>query len=658
MRFSPLLLFLLIIGCTYTQKIKDGRTAYERHQFNEAIPMLEKDFEKEKSRVEKGKIAFLLGSSYEKILDDEEATSWYKLAYDNNYGVEALEAYAYCLKRDQRYTEAARAFKDLGIEIGSPYEYRNEIKACETAAQWLESPSQEVVISPTNFNSNKADYAPALYGDDHLVITSDRLAATGDDPYLWTGNDFSDLFIVDLSNNDVIPFDPALNTENNEGTAAFSADGSEMYFTRCFSGDKWEDNFCKLMYSQRTGNHWTVPIVLPFIEDGVNYGHPTVSADGSTLYFSSNHPDGWGGYDLYVSYKHTSGWSDPQLLSRSINTEKDEQFPFVINDTLYFASDGHLGMGGLDIFKVYKRPDEYWSTAENLKPPFNSGDDDFGFVISNRSNPEDEVWQSGYFTSTRNGGLGGDDIFQFEKITPPEPIEEVVIAPEDYKIYLDIYVLEKIYQETNNPNSKVLGRKPLDGSIVEILEEAKVTSTLDQPEESGAFRMELDQNTVYRFLGSKDGYLSRDADFSTIGIGQDPNNPVQVFELEIELDRIFANREITLENIYYDFDEWIIRDDAKPTLNQLAKDMSLNPNITIQMGSHTDCRGNNRYNEDLSQKRAQSAVDYLIQQGISPERLLAKGFGEDSPEVECACNRCTEDEHQENRRTTFTILDE
>ena len=161
-----------------------------------------------------------------------------------------------------------------------------------------------------------------------------------------------------------------------------------------------------------------------------------------------------------------------------------------------------------------------------------------------------------------------------------------------------------------------------------------------------------------RFLGSKDGYLSRDAEFSTLGVGQDPNNPVQVFELEIELDRIFTNREITLENIYYDFDEWVIREDAKPTLKQLAKDMSLNPNITIQMGSHTDCRGNNRYNEDLSQKRAQSAVDYLIQQGISPERLLAKGYGEDAPEVECACNRCTEDEHQENRRTTFTILEE
>ncbi|MCP3933621.1 MAG: OmpA family protein [Bacteroidetes bacterium] len=652
------LLALLINGCTYTQKIRDGRTAFERKQFSVAIPMLKKEFNKEKSRVEKGKIAFLLGESYKNLTQNDYAIEWYKNAYDNQYGIEALEEYAFTLKRNQQYAEAMAAFKELGIEIGSPYEYRREISACEIAIGWQDTPSEEFSVKLAEFNSRHADYSPSIYKNNQLVFTSDRMASTGEDIYNWTGNEYSDLFVVGINSNEVESFSQQINSTFNEGTATFNKTFTEVYFTRCFGG-KGNDQYCKLMMSKANGNFWSPPKILEFVENNVNYGHPSLSNDGNTLYFSSNHSEGWGGFDIYASQRTLDGWDIPKLLSRSINTPGDEKFPYVIADTLYFASDFHTGMGGLDIFKTYKLTNGYWAPVQNLKPPINSGGDDFGLIIHEAASKNAEIIQSGYFTSTRYDGAGSDDIYVFEQRTPPPPSpEEIAEEPKEiiYKMTLEGYVVEKIYEDPGDPNSKVLGRKPLADSKVNI----KINGAEDKNitlGEDGFFTFELDQNTVYDFIASKDNFLNNSETFSTEGIGKDPNNPVQKFEVEILLDKIFRNKEIRLENIYYDFDKWDIREDAMPTLNDLAQNLLLNPEIRIQLASHTDCRGNARYNEDLSQKRAQSAVDYLISKGIESDRLTAKGFGEAVLEINCPCSRCSEEEHQRNRRTTFTILE-
>ncbi|MBL7793191.1 MAG: flagellar motor protein MotB, partial [Saprospiraceae bacterium] len=223
-RFIPagILLILTMAACQYTQKIKDGRTAYERKQFFVAASMLEKEYNKADTRLEKGKLAFLLGESYKAVNKSPQAIQWYRTAYDNQYGVDALKEYAFALKRAERYEEAMQAFKELGIEIGSPYEYRREISACEIAAGWKKIKQPDYVVELSAFNSGKADYSPSLYRDNQLVITSDRQGSTGDDTYNWTGNDFSDLYLVNLTSNDVFPFDKALNTANNEGTVAFA----------------------------------------------------------------------------------------------------------------------------------------------------------------------------------------------------------------------------------------------------------------------------------------------------------------------------------------------------------------------------------------------------------------------------------------------------
>ncbi|MEM0994772.1 MAG: OmpA family protein, partial [Bacteroidota bacterium] len=474
----------------------------------------------------------------------------------------------------------------------------------------------------------------------------------------WTNKAFSDLFVVDVDSRQVSAFDNQLNTPNNEGSAAFNANYSEIYFSQCAGGKK-NDIYCKLVVSRKIGNSWSVPETLPFVKDEVNYGQATLSKDGRTMYFECNDPEGWGGKDIWVVQRQGETWTQPQLLGRSINTEGDERFPYLDSDTLYFSSDYHVGMGGLDIFRSH-RVNGRWTVAENLNAPINSGGDDFGYVIDYQTARESEdIIYTGYFTSSRQGGKGADDIYRFTKKVPPppppvDPTKET--PPIVYKMTLDGYVLEKIYEVPNDPSSRVQGRKPLAGATVEVVLENGDKKEFEVGED-GYFSFELEEDMDYDFFTSKTDYLNDATDFSTTDFPRDPDNPVRRFELEIVLDKIFRDKEIVLENIYYDFDRAEIRDDAKPTLNELVATLNLNPELRIELSSHTDCRGYDRYNADLSQRRAQSAVDYLIANNIDPDRLVARGYGESDPRADCNCSRCTEEEHQQNRRTGFRIIE-
>ena len=643
-------------ACSYTIKIRDGKTAFEQKQYDVALGFLPKEFKKADRRSEKGRIAFMLAESFRKTDQSEKSLQWYKKAYDNSYGVDALKQYAYGLKKAERYEEAIENFELLGLEIGSPYEYRKEITACKIAIDWKKEKHPEYRISSTDFNSNGSDYAPVFYKNNQLILTSDRASAAGEENYKWTGRKFMDIFVANENGGVPKAFSDVINSDENEGTITFNKDFSECFFTRC-GGDVDNVAYCKILTSKKEAGVWSEPQLLDFQQDNSNYMHPALSEDGGQLFFASDHQDGWGGYDIYVSDRTSTGWDLPRLLSRNINTQGNEVFPNLDGDTLYFSSDHLSGMGGLDIFSTYPMNSKQWSPPLNLMPPINTGGDDFGMVISPNFKANDEVKQTGYFVSSRPGS-SADDIYKFEKIIPPPPPEPPKEEKEkeiEYKMILEIYVLEKIYQNPNDPNSKVLGRRPVNAAKVEMISgEEKETFTSSS---GGLVSIDLGEDMSYDFFGSKDGFLTKKESFSTVGIGKDPKRPIQKFELEIELDKIFANQEINLENIYYDFDDFRIREDAKPTLNKLADALRLNPSIKIQLASHTDCRGNAPYNQNLSQKRAQSAVDYLIEIGIRSERLFAKGFGESSPAVDCVCGRCSESEHQSNRRTTFAILE-
>ncbi len=657
---------LLIASCAYPERIKDGTTAYQRMQYSVAADMLTKEFGKTKSGKEKGQKAYLAGRSYERINDNGNATIWYKKAYDNNYGVKALMAYAYALKKNEDYSAAADAFKQVGQLTGELDKYKKESETCKMVADWLaKKEDSPYAVEKLDFNTGAADYAPSIYENNTLVFTSDRELSAGKKEYKWTGVDFSDLFQVNLESGEVTSFSETLNTEYNEGTISFNSTYTAAYFTRCGSDQKKGVDYCKILFSKKKPDGtWTNAKIMPFVSGAFNFAHPFL-ADDNTLYFSSNRPGGMGKADLYYVKKTDDGWSSPASLGRYVNTAGDEKFPFVKGDSLYFASNGHPGMGGLDLFLATKGKKGKFKKVENLKPPMNSGNDDFALVLDTKDLPEDTE-AIGYFSSTRLDGQGKDDIYRFSKQKveeppvviepeqPPPPSEEPAPTPEIvYEFILNGTVLEKMYGNPEDPNSKVLGFQPLQGA--KIFVSAPSQKIVLDSDEKGNFTTNVTESTRYTITASKEGYFTKST-YLTVD-EKDPDNPKRVYTVELVLDKIFKNKEITLEDIYYDYDKWYIRPDAEPSLNRLITILQQNPTIRIQLSSHTDCRGNNAYNKTLSQKRAQSAVDYLISRGIEANRLAAVGYGEESPAITCKCSDCTEDEHQANRRTTFKVIE-
>ncbi|MBT8218337.1 MAG: OmpA family protein [Bacteroidia bacterium] len=662
--FLAVSILLLFQCCTYTQRIKDGSMAFERKQYSVAVEMLKSEFSKSKSRVERGKIAFMLAESLQYLGENETSIDWFKKAYDNQFGDKALQGYAFALKQDEQYDEAAKAFKELGIETGDPITYRKEISACEVARVWKETPNEERAfdVEISDFNSSASDYAPVYLASDEIIFTSDRGEASGESIYNWTGREFSDLFRY--SNGKISVMDGPFNSKDNDGTISFNRDRNYAVFTRCYQREG-EDSYCILMESSLINDSWTEPQELPFIEANVNYGQPAVNAGGDVIYFASDHPDGWGGFDLYKVMKIADEWNEPVILPLRLNTIEDEQFPFLQLDTLYFSSTGHGGMGGLDIYKTYKRPNGTWAPVQNLKYPINSGGDDFGFAIQTTSLPGKIA--EGFFSSNRKDGAGNDDIYAFIEKVPVIPETAVVEVEVDSSeiisktkkeiIYKIIgHVISDEYKDINDPSTIV------EGATTDVANAQVTITTTDETidvkgNENGYFEQVISTDGNYDFLVSADGYLTNTAQLSVQFDEEDISSSEQLFRLKVKLDRIFKDVEINLENIYYDLDKWDIRTDAEPTLLELVKNLNLNPNIRIQLSSHTDCRGDDPYNEWLSQKRAQSAVDFLISQGIDASRLEAKGYGESIPFDPCVCNQCSEEQHQANRRTTFKIIE-
>ncbi|MEL6988387.1 MAG: flagellar motor protein MotB, partial [Bacteroidota bacterium] len=436
---------LLVFGCSFVEKIKDGETAYDRKQYAIASKMLIDEYESSNFEDQKGRKAFLIGECYHHMNDNKNAVQWYAKSYKHKYGNVALKKLAFALKKDEQYERAFKSFDLLMQEEGNSLEYRREATACQQAADWRDNiDKNEYEVDLTSFNSANAEYAPFVFGADQILFTSDRKSSTGDSKYQWTGNDYSDIFITNKNSSSASLFDQVINTESNEGTIVFSKDREVVYFTRCDSEGE-DDSYCKLMTTRRKGNRWLEPLILPFTEENVNYGHPALSSNDSILFFSSNHPDGKGGYDIYFSKLTNEGWQEPVNLGDRINTLGDEKFPSIHNDTMYFSSDRHIGMGGLDIFKTYV--DEYseqWTPPLNLRAPINSGGDDFAFVVDEFSVLRGRTIQKGFFTSSRTSGMGNDDIYSFEKSRPIKDPTDLIADPDKDKDKYEIYLVCKV----------------------------------------------------------------------------------------------------------------------------------------------------------------------------------------------------------------------
>lgn len=646
------------VACNYTKRVKSGEEAFEIKQYAVAAEMLASEYSESENPAVRAEKAYMVGKSYENMNQALKASDWYATAAEIGYGDEAYISYAQMLVRTEEYGEAIRVYEFLRGRPENQSRFRAEMTACRQAMQWKEDESKSAFeVSDVIFNSVASDYAPFIYGPQMVLFTSDRPSGSGE-VYSWTGRGYSDIYMANLAGGRIEEFDPVINSPYNEGTVAMNSDRSQIIFSRCFDSGNY-DYFCKLMWSQKSGGIWSEPEALPFVQEDINYGHPVLTGNDSILIYSANDPEGEGGYDLFVATFDENGWSTPVSLSNTLNTAGNEKFPSMHEDTLYFASDYHVGMGGLDVFKSYLTASGAWTPPINMKPPINSGADDFGFVVDTFARLTGTEIQKGYFVTSRDNVDGTDDVMGFtrRRIDTSEQ-EDIADAEEEepdirYQLFLAVRVMEPVFEDANDPNSKRIGKRPLTRARVYVGQ--GVRGQTFQTDEEGLLVLEIDYDKLYNLNAQFRGFLSRRVDFNSATIERDPEDPVKTHNIEIVLEPIFRGKEIVLQNIYYDLDKWDIRKDAEPSLNELVSILKDNPKINIELGSHTDCRADDDYNMDLSQKRAQSAVDYLVAKGIPAPRLTAVGYGETAFAINCICEECTEDEHQANRRTTFKI---
>lgn len=641
-----------MLSCTVTKPVKTGEMAFQVKQFKWAIELLVKEFESTRVETDKARKARLLGLSHDMLNNYGEALQWYDVA-DQYYQSErsSLEL-AQSLKKNERYRDAAQLYAEMHSKYRNQ-DYRRESVFCQDAIKQQER-INEFKVESFQVNTAAADYSPVLFEENFIIFSSDRDGSTGNKTYKWNGRSFSDLYVSDRNGRQIYGFDAIINTESNEGTVCFTKDFQEIFFTRCVSTET-RDQTCKIYYSQRPNGFWLEPEPLMFFDDNTNFGQPCLIEEDSVLIFSAKLP-GSDNYDLYASVRLGMGWSEAELMPSSINTTRDEKFPTSYNDTLFFSSNGHMGYGGLDIFSTYLRSDGSWTSAKNAGIPINSGADDFGLIILEDQNGNNNIIAQGMFSSARNTGMN-DDIFKYihyriekEEVTEDIAVNEDTSLDKEYLIYLSGRVVENIY-ENGDPNADIISKEPIDNALVQIRFEL---DTINEVAENGLFLHKLSTNQTHTLIVKSRDHLSKQVKI------QIPNfesiRSDTTISVEIALDRIVYDKEIIISNVYYDFDNWDIRSDAEPALDSLYEVLLINPQLNIQLASHTDCRGEELYNQELSRKRAESVVEYLETKGLDKTRFTAVGYGERRPSVDCVCQDCTEEQHQANRRTTFTIL--
>jgi outer membrane protein OmpA-like peptidoglycan-associated protein/tetratricopeptide (TPR) repeat protein len=659
-KFLAVILLIVAVSCTYTEKIKDGQTAYDRKQFSVAIPMLSNEYKKAKTPQEKGKKAYQIAESYRRTNQYEEAAKWFEKATAERFSADSPLKQAQMLQQAEKYDEAITAYRTAGRDAGNADKFLEQIAACRTAKQWaIESKDNEYSLETLPINNNATDFSPIVMSKDQVIFSSDRAESEGKNKYRWTGQKFFDLYSWDRTTDSIKRFiAPQINPKFHQGNLVYSKDGNKLFYTQCGSEDQKEIEFCKIMFSEKKGDIWTEPKALNLGPNNFNYMHPCIDVEGKWLIFATNDKQGFGGYDLYISLwvPTEKRWSEARNLGAAINTKGNEVFPFLDLDTLYYSSDGLPGMGGLDIFKapkVYER----WKDPVNLKAPLNSGGDDFGLVTDPFANLKDSIQQIGFICSNRKGSKGSDDIYRYSKKIPKKIEIPVVVDTPKIVIRLDFEGIakEKILAQPGNPNSEVTGFKNLMGVTIRF--NSSDTAWAVGSESDGSFTAVLKPGKMYYLQNTKDGYMSSFDTISTLDIVLTDSNPIQVIKKEVFLTPIYRGKEIVLKDVKFDFNKWDIRPDAAAELDRLVTLLKQNPELNILMTSHTDCRGTDRDNMLLSQRRAESTMRYLITKGIPEGRLQARGFGETTPAAQCACTTCTEDQHQENRRTSFVILE-
>jgi outer membrane protein OmpA-like peptidoglycan-associated protein len=631
MRYISNILFIaILLAFTSTlsgQNIQKARKMFTAYEYAEVIPKLKKIIDRNKKGREEAVV--MLADCYRFINDHENAASYYAMAMEQQELDPMVHFYyGQTLRTLERYEESKEQF--LKFSELRPEDERGRLLAdnCNVVMEWQAYPVKHEPENVSSLNSRYADFSPVFYLQGVVITTERPEGGSAEATYEWTGNPHLKLMFSRL-NGMVTPkeliysepelLDGTVNQPYHDGTAAFSPDGSTMFFTRTQQErvpkdeDRFKTYMLKMYYVSRDGEEWSKPKPFFLNSDEYSVGHPAFSPDGNSLYFVSDMPGGSGGTDIWMCEREDESWSHAINLGPEINTLMDEMFPHIDEGgTLYFASEGHPGFGGLDLFYASMGEDG-WGKVTNLMKDVNSSYDDFGLSLNHGMG-------TGLFSSNRPGGLGSDDIYAFEIGVKMMEICGKVVDP------------DKI---------------PLANASVFFLDKARNEVLVLKTDENGEYCTSVEANTDYTILGKKSSYMD---DCTHLIIKEDAVDPEVLILAPYEIDQVF-----TIENIYYDLDKWYIRPDAEPALDNLVKIMKEHP-ISIELGSHTDCRASDEYNIELSQKRAEAAIRYLVLNGINSARMTAKGYGETKLVNECADGvDCTEEQHQENRRTEFRI---
>ncbi len=633
---SLLLLTGAFVSCKSLQE--KGNDQYLSGEYQYAINTFVQILEEDPENVEANQV---IAESYRLSNRIEEAAPYYEKLIEEEPNFDNYFRLGQSLAAQGKNEEAKEAFEKAQENTQDEQLNAEAQRQLETIklAEGIEDywPYHELV-NYKELNTPGPDYAP-LTSENFLYFTSGRQASG---IYPADGTPYTKLFRtraegvrVDVDAIQVLPEFP--NEEGlNQAAIAISPDGNTIIYSRGNSTSPRDLPETTLFASYFRGSGFTQPIWLPVNEDEFWWNStPAFSPNGEELYFASNRPGGYGGIDLYKATLLANGdFGNAVNLGPNINTPGNELFPRMAEDgKFFFASDGHPGYGKLDLF-VAENDSDGNQVIKNLGENFNSTDDDFGIFFT-------DYPSAGFISSNREGGVGNDDIYYFEDKTP---------KPKIVNVLLNVTTKERVAGEED---------AVLEQTRVVLYDDENKQAGGDFSNTSGRVRFTLEPNADFTIIASKTGYFSKSIAYSTIGKTPDPETLVQdvtniTLDTTIVLDQLVLDRSIVLENIYYDLDKAEIRPDAAVELDKLVQVLKDNPSIRIELSSHTDDRSSDAYNLDLSQRRAQAAVDYIVSKGIDADRLVAKGYGESQLIIE---NAQTEEEHQTNRRTEFKVIE-
>ena len=590
---------VLLVGCGADTAVKKGDKFYALGEYFDAAAQYRKAYTQTpaKERKLRGERSAKMADCYRRINQTQRAIA----AYNNAMRFHAADSLTpfylgQLLMKNGDYKGAEKAFQQALDSLPDFELAKNGLLAARRAPTWKQEGSKYKVKREDNFNSRRADFSPMLAGDayDQLYFTSTRNQAQGDELSGITGAKPSDIFFAQKDDKGKWgkpqTIDSELNTAFDEGACSFSPDSRTMYLTQCKTDPSYP-RYAVICTSQRSDASWSKATELPITRDTLStFAHPAVSPDGLWLYFVSDMPGGLGGYDIWRAPLTSSGVGPVENLGAPINTPGNEMFPtFRPNGDLYFSSDGHPGLGGLDIF-IAKPTESGWE-MEHPGYPLNSQGDDFGMTFEGLHN-------RGYFSSNRGDARGWDHIYSFEK-------SEVLVTVKGWVYEIDGYELPaaQVYMVGNDGTNLKLNVKG-----------------------DGSFTQEIQTGVDYVFLGTCQGYLNHKEELRV-----DTATVSNEYVLQFPLADISAP--VLIDNIFYDFDKATLRPESTEALDRLVQLLNDNPNVTIELSAHTDYKGSDKYNERLSQRRAESVVNYLIAHGIASDRLTPKGYGEQKPKT-------------------------